>query len=63
MMKFDELQNRIEHMEADAELVNFGKKSSLEHEIDRLSVDDEIEKELQALKKPAAKQDESTPAD
>jgi phage shock protein A len=59
MMKFDELQNRIEHMEADAELVNFGKKSSLEHEIDRLSVDDEIEKELQALKKPAAKKDES----
>ena len=60
MMKFDELQNRIEHMEAEAELVNFGKKSSLEHEIDRLSVDDEIEKELQALKTPAAKKDEST---
>ena len=59
MMKFDELQNRIEHMEAEAELVNFGKKSSLEDEIDRLSVDDEIEKELQALKKPAAKKDES----
>ncbi len=61
MMKFDELQNRIEHMEAEAELVNFGKKSSLENEIDRLSVDDEIEKELQALKKPSAKKDESTP--
>ena len=63
MMKFDELQNRIEHMEAEADLVNFGKKSSLENEIDRLTVDDEIEKELQALKKPAAKQDKSTPAD
>ncbi len=59
MMKFDELQNRIEHMEAEAELVNFGKKSSLEDEIDRLSVDEEIEKELRALKKPAAKKDES----
>ncbi len=61
MMKFDELQNRIEHMEAEADLVNYGKKSSLEDEIDRLSVDDEIEKELQALKKPAAKKDESAP--
>ena len=61
MMKFDELQNRIEHMEAEADLVNYGKKSSLEDEIDRLTVDDEIEKELQALKKPAAKKDESTP--
>lgn len=61
MIKFDELQNRIEHMEAEAELVNFGKKSSLEDEIDRLSVDDEIEKELQALKRPAASKDESTP--
>lgn len=60
MMKFDELQNRIEHMEAEAELVNFGKKSPLEDEIERLSVDDEIEKELQALKKPAVKKDEST---
>jgi phage shock protein A len=61
MMKFDELQNRIEHMEAEADLVNFGKKSSLEDEIDRLSVDEEIEKELQALKQPASNKDESAP--
>ena len=61
MMKFDEMQNRIEHMEAEADLVNYGKTSSLEDEIDRLSVDDEIEKELQALKKPAAKKDEAAP--
>jgi phage shock protein A len=61
MLKFDDLQNRIEHMESEADLVNFGKKSSLEDEIDRLSVDDEIEKELQALKKPVSKKDESIP--
>jgi len=61
MMKFDELENRIERMEADADLVNFGKKSSLEDEIDRLSVDEEIEKELQALKEPVSKKDESAP--
>ena len=63
MMKFDELQNRIEHMEAEADLVNYGKQSSLEDEIDRLTVDEEIEKELQALKKPAAKKEESTPGE
>ena len=53
MMKFDELENRIERMEAEADLVNYGKKTSLEDELERLSVDDEIESELQALKTPA----------
>ena len=52
MMKFDELENRIERMEAEADLVNFGKKTSLEDELERLSVDEEIENELQALKTP-----------
>jgi phage shock protein A len=52
MMKFDELENRIERMEAEADLVNFGKKTSLEDELERLSVDEEIENELQALKEP-----------
>jgi phage shock protein A len=50
IMKFDELENRIERMESEADLVNFAKKSSLEEELDRLSVDEEIEKELQAMK-------------
>ena len=54
MMKFDELENRIERMEAEADLVNFGQKTSLENELERLSVDDEIESELEALKAPAA---------
>jgi len=53
MVKFDELENRIERMEVDAELVNFGKKPSLEEEFDKLAVDEDIEKELQALKHPA----------
>jgi phage shock protein A len=52
IMKFDELENRIERMEAEADLVNFGKKTSLEDELERLSVDEEIENELQALKTP-----------
>jgi len=61
VMKFDELENRIERMEAEADLVNYGKKTSLEEELERLSVDEEIENELRALKTPSAtKKDEST---
>ncbi len=52
LAKFDDLENRIERMEAEADLVNFGKKSTLEEEFDKLGLDDEIEKELQALKSP-----------
>ena len=52
MMKFDELENRIERMEAEADLVNFGKQTALDTEFEALGVDEEIEKELQALKSP-----------
>ena len=48
--KFDDLESRIERMESEAELVNFGKKSTLEEEMENLSGDDAIEKELKALK-------------
>jgi len=48
--KFDDLENRIERMESEAELINFGKKSGLEEEMEKLSAGDEIEKELEALK-------------
>ena len=63
MFKFDELENRIERMEAEADLVNFGKKTALEAEFDTLGVDEEIEKELQALKTPISKPDETQSAD
>jgi phage shock protein A len=63
MLKFDELENRIERMEAEADLVNFGKKTALEVEFDALGVDEEIEKELQALKTPSSKSDETQSAD
>lgn len=52
MLKFGELESRIDRMETEADLVNFGKKSDLEEQLDKLSVDDEIEAELHALKKP-----------
>ena len=63
VIKFDEIENRIERMEAEADLVNYGKKTSLEEELERLSVDEEIENELRALKTPSAgKKDKSPPA-
>ncbi len=62
IMKFDELENRIERMEAEADLVNYGRKTSLEEELERLSVDEEIESELQALKTPSPeKKDKTSP--
>ena len=63
VMKFDELENRIERMEAEADLVNYGKKTSLEEELERLSVDEEIENELRALKTPAAPKKDESPQD
>jgi phage shock protein A len=52
IMKFEELENRIERMEAEADLVNYGKQTSLEEELEKLSEDADIENELQALKTP-----------
>jgi phage shock protein A len=48
--KFDEFENRIERMEAEADLVNFGRKTNLEEEFDKLADQDDIEKELAAMK-------------
>jgi phage shock protein A len=50
VLKFEEFENRIERMEAEANLVNFGRKPTLEAKFEELLVDDEIEKELQTLK-------------
>jgi len=48
--RFDNFQQRIDRMEADAELVNYGRKSSLAEQFKDLETDDEIEKELEAMK-------------
>ena len=53
VLKFEELENRIERMEAEADLVNYGHQPSLTDELERLAYDEEIEEELKALKKPA----------
>ena len=63
VLKFDELENRIERMEAEADLVNFGKKTALEAEFDDLGADEEIENELQALKTPVSPKDAMNASD
>ena len=50
IVKFEEFEHRIERMEAEAELVNYGSKPSLQVQFEALMVDAEIEKELQTLK-------------
>jgi len=60
IIKFEELENRIERMEAEADLVNFGRKPTLEGELDNLILDDEIEKDLQNLKSSLAKKGKNT---
>jgi len=48
--KFEQLENRIERMEAEADLVNFGREPSLDDEFEGLAADDDIEAELASLK-------------
>ncbi|UCG64057.1 MAG: phage shock protein PspA [Deltaproteobacteria bacterium] len=60
ILKFEDLENRIERMEAEADLVNFGKKPAVEAEWESLLVDEEIEKELQTLKSSIKKENEGT---
>jgi phage shock protein A len=60
VLKFEEFENRIERMEAEAELVNFGRKPTLETKFEELLVDDEIEKDLQRLKSSIRKEEAGT---
>jgi phage shock protein A len=59
VLKFEELENRIERMEAEADMINFG-KPDLEEELESLDFDEEIEAELQNLKSSLAKSGEET---
>ena len=54
LARFEQFENRIERMEADAELVNYGRKATLEEQFAQLERQDEIEKELDALRAKAA---------
>jgi phage shock protein A len=58
--RFEDLENRIERMEAEADMVNYGKKPAREEAFDKLHLDDDIEKELAALKSSRSKFEENT---
>ena len=59
--RFEHFENRIERMEADADLVNFARKPTIEDEFAKLADDEEIESELSALKNELSEQ--SQPAE
>ena len=48
--RFEELEERIEQMEAEADLVNFGCKPSLEEKFEMLAIEERLENELAALR-------------
>ncbi|MDD9301627.1 MAG: phage shock protein PspA [Desulfobacter sp.] len=60
MQKFEEMENNIERMEAEADLVNYGKRSTLEETFEDLAADDDIQKELDALKSSQSPQNDDT---
>lgn len=50
MHKFDVFEQKMDRLEAEIEAYDLGKGQSLSDQIDQLAVDEEIEKELEALK-------------
>jgi phage shock protein A len=50
-LRFEQFESRVERMEAEADLANFGRKAGLEEEFARLQGGEEIEEELRELKK------------
>lgn len=62
VLRFEQFEQRIERMEAEADLVNFGRKPILDEEFVRLEGDEEIEQELQALKASTEKKTDNTPS-
>jgi len=50
MARFETYEHRIDRMDAEADLVNYGRKPTLEDEFDKLGKDEDIEKELNELR-------------
>jgi len=62
LIRFEQFENRIERLEAEADLVNLSRKPALEEELARLEGDEEIEQELRALRASAPKPIEQRPS-
>ncbi len=50
LLRYEQFEARIERMEAEADLINYGRKPTLEEQFAQLERDEDIEKELEALK-------------
>jgi len=57
MMRFEKFEQRIDRMEAKADLVNYGKRPTLDDEFTKLEEDEDIEKELETLREQVKKSD------
>ncbi|MCA9435807.1 MAG: phage shock protein PspA [Candidatus Omnitrophica bacterium] len=55
MMRFDKFEQRIDRMEAKADLVNYGKRPTLDDEFAKLEDNEDIEKELEDLREQMKK--------
>jgi len=53
MARFEHLESRIDRMEAEADMVNYGKTQSVDDQFDGLAADEDIEKELANMKAAA----------
>jgi len=53
MARFEHLESRIDRMEAEADMVNFGKPKTVDEQFHDIAADDEIEKELAKMKAAA----------
>jgi phage shock protein A len=62
-MRFESLHNRVERMEAEAELVNYGRESDVDRRFSDLERDEQIEAELDALKQAAGSAKPATEAE
>ena len=60
LLRYEQFEARVERMEADADLVNYGRKPSLEEQFAQLERDEDIEKELAALKTASQKPGEQS---
>ncbi|NQU42274.1 phage shock protein PspA [bacterium] len=49
--RFEGFERRVDRMEAEADLVNYGRKPRLEEQIEDLQGNEELEKELESLRK------------
>ncbi len=58
--KFEEFENRIERMEAEADLVNYGIEGTIEQELDAMIVDEDIENELHRIKSSLSENTQET---